>query len=109
MTDTAPMAPPPRADLQPPAGPLFDLGQIVATRGLLAHLQAHPVTTAQALVRRHVTGDFGDLSDADRQANLDAIQLGDRVLSAYEVAGERVWVITEHDRSVTTVLLASEY
>jgi hypothetical protein len=109
MNDTVPMAPPPRADLQAPAGPLFDLGQMVATRGVLAHLQAHPVTTAQALVRRHVTGDFGDLSGADRQANLDAIQLGDRILSAYAVAGERLYVITEHDRSVTTVLLASEY
>lgn len=109
MTDPVPMAPPSRADMQQPAGPLFNLGQTVATRGLIAHLEANPGTTAQALVRRHVTGDFGDLSDGDRQANLDAIKLGDRVLSAYEVAGERVWVITEHDRSVTTVLLASEY
>lgn len=109
MTDTVPMAPPSRADMQQPAGPLFNLGQAVATRGLIAHLEANPGTTAQALVRRHVTGDFGDLSDGDRRANLDAIKLGDRVLSAYEVAGERVWVITEHDRSVTTVLLASEY
>lgn len=109
MTNTVRSAPPACADLQLPSEPLFDLGQTFATHGLLAHLQAHPVTTAQALVLRHVTGDFGDLSDADRKANLDSIHFGDRVLSAYEVAGERVWVITEHDRSVTTVLLASEY
>lgn len=61
MTDTVSTAPPPRADLRQPAGPLFDLGQMVATRGLLTHLRAHPVTTGQALVSRHVTGDFGDL------------------------------------------------
>lgn len=109
MTDPTPVTRTPRADLLAPVGPLFDLGQIVATRSLLAHLQAHPVTTPLALVRRHAAGDFGDLSDADRQANLDAIKLGGRVLSAYEVAGERVWVITEHDRSVTTVLLTREY
>lgn len=106
-TALAPTAstPDPRADSRA----LFDLGQMVATPGVLAHLQDHATTTPQELVRRHATGDFGDLSVADHQANVDAIKLGDRVLSAYEVAGERIWVITEHDRSVTTVLLASEY
>lgn len=109
MTDTSPTAPVSSADQLALAGPLFDLGQIVATRGLLAHLQAHPVTSVHALLGRHVRGDFGDLSADDVQANLDAIKLGDRILSAYTVAGERIYVITEHDQSVSTVLLASEY
>lgn len=109
MTDTTASTASAQPDAPPAAAPLFHLGQLVATRGVLAHLRAHPVTTAQALVHRHVTGDFGDLSEADREANVDAIRLGDRVLSAYEVGGQRVWVITEHDRSVTTMLLASEY
>ena len=114
MTDTPSMTPQPRADLREPARPLFDLGQLVATRGLIAHLAAHPGTSVQALVHRHVSGDHGDLSDADRQANVDAIASGDRILSAYTVAGERVYVITEGtpglgDGRVSTALLAWEY
>lgn len=109
MTDNPHKAPPSGANQAAPAGRLFDLGQAVTTCGLLAHLRTHPVTTAHALLARHARGDFGDLSAADLQANLDAIKQGNRILSAYTVAGERVFVITEHDRSVTTVLLASEY
>lgn len=91
--------------------PLFDLGRIVATPGALAHLNLHPETSAQALLQRHVSGDFGDLVEHDRQANLDAIPRGERILSAYPVAGERLWVISEGqgDSRVTTVMLSDEY
>ncbi|WP_247652978.1 hypothetical protein [Ideonella aquatica] len=114
MIDTVPMAPPPRADLQQPACPLFDLGQLYATRGLIAHLEANPGTAVQALVRRHVAGDYGELSASDRQANVDAIASGERILSAYTVAGERVYLITEDTDGqgpgrITTALLAVEY
>jgi hypothetical protein len=59
---------------------------------------------------RHVTGDWGELEDEDRAANEAAVAEGTRLLSAYTVAsGEKLWVITEWDRSVTTFLLPEEY
>lgn len=111
MTKTSSTTQTPQADQLQQAAPLFLLGQIVATSGLLAHLEANPVTTAQALVHRHVTGDFGDLCKDDLQTNVDAIASGDRVLSAYTVAGEKVYVISEGELAhrVTTILLAQEY
>lgn len=111
MTKTPPTTQNPHADRLQQAAPLFLLGQIAATSGLLTHLEANPVTTAQALVHRHVTGDFGDLCKDDLQANVDAIASGGRVLSAYTVAGEKVYVISEGEGThrVTTVLLAQEY
>ena len=57
----------------------------------------------------HAAGDWGRLCDDDRLANELALQGGARILSAYEVDGARVWVITEADRSATTALLPSEY
>ena len=61
------------------------------------------------LLRRHMSGDWGDLPEEDKRENDQAILNCDRVVSAYNVAGGRVWVITEYDRSATTVLLPSEY
>jgi hypothetical protein len=114
MTETIPMAPPPRADLHEPARVLFDLGQLYATRGLIAHLEANPDTTVQALVHRHVSGDYGELSSRDRRANVDAIAIGARILSAYIVAGEKVYLITEGTAGegpgrIATALEAVEY
>lgn len=96
-----------------PARPRFRLGQLVGTPAALDALLAAGVSPL-ALIRRHVTGDFGDLDEHDRQANEDAIAHGLRVLSAYTVtsgSGEstRIYVITEADRSVTTTLLPREY
>ena len=62
-----------------------------------------------ALVNRHVGGDFGDLGEEDTARNRDAIQCGARVFSAYITPRGKVWVITEADRAVTTILLPSEY
>lgn len=87
---------------------LFDLGRTVATPGALAELDRLGVSPA-SLLQRHVTGDFGDLDAHDRAANVDALEHGDRLLSAYNVNGCRFWVITEADRSVTTILLPEEY
>jgi hypothetical protein len=62
------------------------------------------------LLRRHVTGDWGDLCEEDLQENRIAINRGFRILSAYTLSTqEKVWVITEADRSATTILLPSEY
>jgi hypothetical protein len=63
------------------------------------------------LLARHQRGDWGPLDLHDRAANDQAVTGGTRILSAYEVdpSGEKIWVITEADRSVTTALLPSEY
>ena len=89
-------------------GPLFPLGQIVATSGVLAHLVAHGIEPG-AYIRRHQCGDWGTVCRDDARENDLSVQNGFRVLSAYEIAGERVWIITEADRSSTTLLFPSEY
>jgi hypothetical protein len=61
-----------------------------------------------ALLERHRTGDWGDVPEEDARENEVAVRYGFRVLSSYRVAGKRLWVITEADRSVTTLLLPSE-
>ena len=87
----------------------FDLGRIVATPGALEHLSLADIMTA---LGRHSLGDWGDLDEEDREANDRALQDGGRLLSAYRTAGEsavKFWIITEWDRSVTTILLPEEY
>jgi len=87
----------------------LSLGQVVATPGALAALDQADMTPLPLLVR-HARGDWGDLDDEDRQANDDAVRNGGRVLSAYHLpTGEKLWIITEADRSSTTLLLPSEY
>jgi hypothetical protein len=62
------------------------------------------------LVQRHLDGDWGEVSQEDREINNAALQNGGRLLSAYRIgSGVKLWVITEEDRSVTTVLLPDEY
>ncbi len=60
-------------------------------------------------IARHMTGDWGDLPPEDREANEEALVHGYRLLSAYGDGDRRFWIITEADRSVTTVLLPSDY
>jgi hypothetical protein len=62
-------------------------------------------------LQRHLNGDWGDLSDDDRRQNDAALQSGeDRLFSSYQVTRDlKLWIITEWDRSVTTLLLPSEY
>lgn len=88
--------------------PLFRLGQVVATRGVLKHLERHGIQ-ADPYLRRHARGDWGDVPPEDALANGRAVTHGARILSSYEVAGRRVWLITEADRSATTLLFPSEY
>ncbi|MDT7858253.1 hypothetical protein RQM47_16510 [Rubrivirga sp. S365] len=84
------------------------LGHVVATPGALDVVRSNGLDVI-ALLHRHQRGDWGELSDHDARANDHAVGGGARVLSAYETAGGRLWVITEADRSATTVLLPSEY
>jgi hypothetical protein len=87
----------------------FPLGQVVATRGALAALEEAGQSPLGFLLR-HVRGDWGEVCAEDRQMNDEALDSGDRLLSAYRTAkGERLWVITESDRSCTTFLLPDEY
>ena len=89
--------------------PLFALGQVVATPGALEALEAAQ-QTPQEFLARHVQGDWRDLDAHDEQANQRAVNEGDRILSAYETKlGIRVWLITEWDRSVTTLFLPQDY
>lgn len=87
---------------------LFTLGRCVATPGALAMLDDNRASVID-LLARHVRGDWGDLEAEDIAANNAAVADGDRLLSAYQLARGRVWVITESDRSATTVLLPEEY
>lgn len=93
----------------PNVTPKFDLGQVVATPAVLDTLTEHGITPI-SLLSRHVGGDFGDIDAEDWQANLAALQYRNRIVSAYTLAPDAViWIITEADRSVTTLLLPSEY
>lgn len=88
--------------------PRFSLGRVVATPGALALLTSIGLSP-NVLLRRHVSGDWGDLDDEDKAVNEHAVEHGERILSAYETDGGKVWIITEWNRSVTTLLLPSEY
>jgi hypothetical protein len=88
---------------------LFDLGSLVSTPGALAAL-AKSGQTPLDFLSRHITGDWGDLEEEDRKENELSVKKGFRILSSYKTnAGQKVWVITEADRSVTTLLLPEEY
>ncbi len=88
---------------------LFDLGQVVGTPGALQAIQDAEQNPLEFLVR-HVTGDWGDLDDVDKEENDRSVTMGYRILSAYKLAsGTKIWIITEWDRSVTTYLLPQEY
>jgi hypothetical protein len=83
----------------------FDLGQLVMTPGAAAL-----GVNFLPYLARHACGDWGELDDFDRRENDKAVHNGTRILSAYTVpGGERIWLITEADRSVTTILLPEEY
>ena len=85
----------------------FDAGQVCMTP---AAAETIPQTVAIAALARHLNGDWGDVSREDKAANNRALQDGDRLLSAYHAPDNtRFWIITEADRSYTTILLPHEY
>ena len=89
--------------------PLFSLGQIVSTPGALDAL-ARANQQPHDFLNRHATGDWGELGDEDKAENKYSLEHGFRILSSYRTtAGAKLWVITEADRSVTTLLLPEEY
>lgn len=87
--------------------PIFlDLGRVVATAAV--NRAIGPVLLIP-LLHRHASGDWGDIDPSDWKTNDAAARDGDRVLSAYTVAGRKIWIITEADRASTTILFPSEY
>jgi hypothetical protein len=89
---------------------LFPLGRIVATPGALS-LLASAATSPAELLDRHVAGDWGEVPPEDARENERSLKYGFRIVSSYPVgvSGERVWIITEADRSSTCLLLPTEY
>ena len=86
-----------------------EIGQVVATRGVADWMQGtHEVAVARA-VWRHRTRDWGKVCPEDKATNDEAVRDGNRLLSCYEVGGRDLWVITEWDRSVTTIHFPEEY
>jgi len=116
-----------RVHLKPNGPPLFELGQVVATPGAL-ELMSLTETSPLVLIAKHVSGDWGECDPEDAQTNDEAVKHGFRVMSVYRlpliesrptkpdggppvvgVEDDRIWCITEADRSVTTFLLPEEY
>ena len=85
----------------------FSLGQVVITQNAL---EAIPPGEVRGALARHAGGDWGDLCEEDRRENARSLTEGGRLMSVYRAAeGTKFWIITEADRSVTTVLLPQDY
>ena len=88
---------------------LFPLGRIVATPGALQALEAAEQQPS-VFLDRHASGDWGELDEEDKRENEFSVRNGLHILSAYTThAGDKLWIITEADRSATTLLLPEEY
>jgi hypothetical protein len=89
---------------------LFELGQVVATQGAVSAIEENNIDML-SLLSRHTNGDWGCIPDEDKQENQRSLENGYRLLSSYPLneQGEKLWIITEADRSVTTLLLPDEY
>ena len=90
---------------------LFPSGQFVMTQGIAGEMaDAKFAKYVHESLQRHIEGDWGDMDEHDLVVNAEALKDGGRLFSAYERDGlPKVWIITESDRSVTTVLLPDEY
>ena len=89
--------------------PKFSLGRIVATPGALEAVQEANQNPFE-FIQRHQSGDWGELCEEDKRENEFSLKNGFRILSAYRTLHDvKVWIITEADRSVTTLLLPHEY
>lgn len=87
--------------------PRFNPGRLMITRNAK---DALPRIEVDIAINRHLAGDWGDVCDSDGKLNEDALRSGDRLLSVYHTSeGVKFWILTESDRSATTVLLPSDY
>ena len=85
---------------------MFELGQIVITTNAQGELKQDDVMKG---LGRHANNDWGDIDDEDRAANDAAVEEGTRISSAYRSGDTKFWIITEADRSATTILLPEDY
>lgn len=89
------------------AGQPFQIGRLAATPAVLEEI---PQPELMAALKRHMRCDWGNICEADRRANDLALKTGERLLSSYKSgSGTKFWIITEGNRSYTTILLPSEY
>ena len=86
---------------------LFPPGQIVSTPGALE--LAEQGIDLLSYLKRHLSGDWGDLCPEDKAENNFSLEQGYRLLSSYETPCGKLWIITEADRSATTFLTPDEY
>jgi hypothetical protein len=101
-TDMFPITP----NTPPATPPKFPQGRVAITANAARRI---PWPALKDGLRRHATGDWGDLDPQDARYNDDALIRGGRLLSAYGQDGRRFWIITEADRTVTTILLPEDY
>jgi hypothetical protein len=87
--------------------PQFELGNIFTTPG--ADEMIADGLLADLYIDRHWRGDWGDIDEEDKEANEEAITHGDRLLSCFDTPVGRLWIITEADRSTTTLMTPEEY
>lgn len=89
--------------------PIVPLGQVVATTGALAVTCDADTEGLAGALCRHLCGDWGDVDASDKLLNDTDLVCGGRLLSRYNVAGTDIYIVTEADRSVTTIMLCEEY
>lgn len=94
--------------------PVFPIGQTIITANAMhtlteASSEVEATIKISQVINRHRSGDFGTVDSEDWNSNMRAVRDGDRILSEYDIDGIKVWVITEWDRSITTVLLPEDY
>jgi hypothetical protein len=99
---------PPRPSDMDIIEPRFRLGRTYATAAATRWAQRHGIDLGRYL-RRHHCGDWGDLDTEDKMANEDALKYNTRIISAYEILVRKIYIVTEADRSMTTILFLLEY
>lgn len=87
----------------------FELGSVVMTQGVASMVKENKGVNLLIYLQRHQSGDWGNVCIEDKITNDEATKTGERILSEYQLCGERIWIITERDRSVTTILFPSEH
>lgn len=89
----------------------FELGGLYQTRGIAAAIEENPQFYIEVIeaYQKYIAGNYGDLCEEDIQANEEAIEYGGRILAAYTTSQGRIYIITEADRSATTILFCDEY
>jgi hypothetical protein len=91
---------------------LFQLGQTVMTSAIANVISEHPAFQIEIInaMQRYVNGDWGEMCGADSFANDKALaEKNDRIFAAYETTQGKIWIITEWDRSYTTILFPADY